>query len=89
MPAHRDHSAISLHNKHAALHVARLETGGSVSLPDAPYVHGFIAGGTVDVEGVGLLGPGDSLRLKDTGGQRVEGIGDAEILVWEMHASTN
>ena len=48
-----------------------------------------IAGGTVDVEGVGLLGPGDSLRLKDTGGQRVEGIGDAEILVWEMHASTN
>ncbi|GAA3201831.1 pirin-like bicupin family protein [Rhodococcus baikonurensis] len=50
MPAHRDHSAISLHNKHAALHVARLETGGSVFLPDAPYVHGFVASGTVDVE---------------------------------------
>jgi len=26
-------------NRHAAFHVARLETGQSVTVPDAPYAH--------------------------------------------------
>lgn len=87
MPAHRGKSAIGLHNKHAALHVARLGTGGSVSIPDAPFLHGFVARGSVDVEGAGRLEQGDSLRLKGTGGHRLTATTDAEILVWEMHAA--
>ena len=42
MKGHGD-SAIRIRNRHAALHAARLEPGGSVRLPDAPYVHLFVA----------------------------------------------
>ncbi|MDV8069457.1 pirin family protein [Rhodococcus sp. IEGM 1366] len=86
MPAHRDHSAITLHNKFAALHVARLDIGQTITLPDAPYVHAYIPQGSVTVEGVDTLSTGDSLRLKETGGHRVTAVAPAEVLIWEMHA---
>ncbi|MDI9917148.1 pirin family protein [Rhodococcus sp. IEGM 1379] len=86
MPAHRDHSAITLHNKYAALHVARLDAGDSIILPDAPYVHAYIAQGSTTVEDIGLLSTGDSLRIKGTGGHRMRATESAEVLIWEMHA---
>lgn len=69
----------------AALHVARLSSGGSVLLPDAPHLHVFVAAGSVDLEGAGRLGPADAVRLTGAGGQRVTAAADAEVLVWEMH----
>ena len=74
-------------NAQAALYAARLPPGGSVTLPDAAYLHLFVPRGTVTVEGAGALGPGDAVRFTATGGQRVTADAPAEVLVWEMHAA--
>lgn len=78
--------AIFLHNRGAALHVARLRAGDSVMLPQAPYLHLFAARGAITCEGVGDLREGDAVRFTDAGGARVTANGPSELLVWEMHA---
>ncbi|MEU8037489.1 pirin family protein [Streptosporangium sp. NPDC049046] len=80
-------SAIRINNRYAALHVARLQPGQSVQLPEAPFLHLFVPRGTVDLEGAGHLAEGDAVRFTATGGQRVTATDPAEILVWEMHAA--
>ncbi|WP_440066477.1 pirin family protein [Streptosporangium sp. OZ121] len=80
-------SAIRINNKYAALHVARLQPGQSVELPEAPFLHLFVPRGAVDLEGAGHLSEGDAVRFTATGGQRVTAITPAEILLWEMHAT--
>lgn len=82
-------SAIRIHQKDAALHVARLPVAGSAVLPNAPYAHVFVARGIVDLEGVGPLAAGDAVRVSDAQGQRIGALGDAgaEVLVWEMHGA--
>jgi len=87
MAAHADEAAIRIANRFAALHVARLVPGLSVTLPEAPFLHLFVARGQVELEGAGLLVEGDTARLTATGGQRVSAAIAAEILVWEMHAT--
>lgn len=88
MARHADQSAIRIRNRYAALHVARLEPGRTVTLPEAPYVHLFVPRGTVDLEGAGALDEGDAVRFTSTGGNRVTATGaGAEVLVWEMHAA--
>lgn len=86
MPEHRNTSAITIGNRHAALHGARLRPGDSVELPDVPFLHVFAARGDVHLEGAGDLGQGDAARITGAGGQRLTATGDAEVLVWEMHA---
>ena len=86
MPRHRDQSAITIRNRYAALHGARLQAGGSVELPQSPYLHLFVARGGVSLEGAGPLGAGDAGRLTGSGGQQVTATEPSEILVWEMHA---
>jgi len=90
MPKHNDATAITICNRHAALHAARLQPGQSVELPEAPYLHLFVPKGEVVLEGAGPLLEGDAVRFTATGGQRVTATGPpgppAEILVWEMHA---
>ncbi|WP_329264500.1 pirin family protein [Streptomyces sp. NBC_01478] len=87
MDRHKDAGAIRIRNRHAALYAARLRPGQQVLLPEAPYLHLFVARGSVDLESVGGLDEGDAVRLTATGGQRVTATGPAEILVWEMHAT--
>jgi redox-sensitive bicupin YhaK (pirin superfamily) len=87
MEAHDGASAIRIKNKYAALHAARLRPGQSVELPDAPYLHLFVARGAVALEGAGPLAEGDAVRFTATGGQRVTATEAAEVLVWEMHAT--
>ncbi len=86
MAKHDDRSAIRIKNRHAALHVARLAVGQSVELPDAPFLHLFVAQGEVTLEGAGPLTTGDTVRFSGTGGHRVEATEASELLLWEMHA---
>jgi redox-sensitive bicupin YhaK (pirin superfamily) len=86
MAKHDDAAAIRIGNRDAALYAARLRAGESVELPEAPYLHLFVAEGTVALEGAGELTQGDAVRFTATGGQRVTALGTAEILVWEMHS---
>lgn len=78
-------SAIRIANRDAALHVSRLPAGGSVTLPDMPFGHVFVARGAVRMEGAGDLSTGDAARVTAGGGERVVADVDSEILVWEMH----
>jgi redox-sensitive bicupin YhaK (pirin superfamily) len=87
MARHRGVSAIRIQNRDAALHVARLQPGDSVQLPDAPYLHLFIARGAVELEGAGRLDEGDAVRFTATGGQRATAVEAAEVLIWEMHSA--
>jgi redox-sensitive bicupin YhaK (pirin superfamily) len=86
MAKHADDTAIYIQNRHAALHAARLQPADRVTVPDAPFVHLFVARGSVDLEGAGLLHQGDAVRLTGAGGQTLTAVDDAEVLVWEMHA---
>ncbi|MBV9592495.1 MAG: pirin family protein [Actinobacteria bacterium] len=86
-PGHADEAAIRIGNKDAALYAARLQPGRGVSVPDAPFVHLFVARGAITLEGTGPLAQGDAVRLTASGGQHVTADTDAEILVWEMHAT--
>lgn len=87
MEAHRDRRAIFIQQQHAALYAARLQSGASVELPAAAFVHLFVARGAADLEGTGLLDTGDAARMTAAGGQRVTaGPNGAEVLVWEMAA---
>jgi redox-sensitive bicupin YhaK (pirin superfamily) len=80
-------AAITIRQRDAALFVARLAPGESVSLPDAPYVHAFVARGSVDLEGAGALAEGDSARLVAADGPMLTASTSAEVLVWEMHSA--
>ena len=84
MPGHA--AAVSINNRSAVLHGARLRPGDDVTLPDAPYLHLFIARGQVEFEQTGLS-EGDAVRLTASNGVRVAAREPAEILVWEMHAA--
>src|SRR5271166_3096215 len=68
------------------LHGARMQAGDSIRLPQAPYLHLFVARGRVTLEGAAPLGEGDAVRLTASGGQQVTATEPSEILVWEMHA---
>jgi len=83
IPGH--HAAITLHNRGAALHGARLRPGDTVALPAAPYLHLFVPRGRIALEGAGDLADGDAVRFTDDDGRRVTAIEPSELLVWEMH----
>jgi redox-sensitive bicupin YhaK (pirin superfamily) len=84
---HADSSAIRIAQRHAALLAARLGPGESVTLPTAPFVHLYVARGSVSLEGAGDLATGDAARITGAEGQRVSASDDAEVLLWEMHAT--
>ncbi len=79
-------AAISIHNRSAALHVARLQAGDGLMLPAAPYLHLFVARGQVQI-GQAELSEGDAVRFTASSGVHVAGRKPAELLVWEMHAA--
>lgn len=87
MDKHAGEAAIGIRQRGAALYAARLDPGQAVTVPEAPYVHLFVARGSADLEGASVLGEGDAVRLTASGGQRLEAIEPAEILVWEMDAA--
>jgi hypothetical protein len=87
MSKHDGAAAIRINNRYAALYAARPSAGQSVELPEAPFLHLFVARGAVTLEGAGALVAGDAVRFTASGGQRVTASEPSEILVWEMHAT--
>ena len=65
--------------------VGRLAAGDSATLPDAAYVHAYVARGSVTL-GDRTLDTGDAARLTEAGGIAVTAGTDAEIIVWESDA---
>ena len=89
MDQHADAAAIRIKNRYAALHAARMKAADVVTVPDAPFVHLFVARGCVELEDAGVLNEGDAVRLTGVGGQTLTAVGDAEVLIWEMHAQAD
>jgi hypothetical protein len=87
MSRHTGDTAIRIANRYAALHAARLEPGDAIEVPDAPFVHLFIARGSVDVEDAGELEEGDAARLSAAGARRLAASQPSEVLIWEMHTT--
>src|ERR1700733_7348699 len=86
MTRHRDQTAIRIRNRYAALHVARLGPGESVTIPDAPFAHAYLARGRMILEAEGALDAGDAARLTAAGARRLAAAEPSEVLIWEMHA---
>ena len=87
MTKHSGAAAISINQRYAALHVARLRPGSQVGTPAAPFAHVFLADGAVELEDHGELAAGDAARIAASEGERViAGEAGAEVLIWEMHA---
>src|SRR5260370_33597317 len=63
MARHRDRAAIRIRNRYAALHVARLEPGESVTVPDTPFVHVYITRRPLNLETQGPIRAGEASRL--------------------------
>ena len=53
-------------------------------LPYGDLLHVYLAGGIVDVETIGRLVAGDSLRLFGSAQLEVSARTEAELLVWQM-----
>ena len=62
-----------------------LEPGGTVHVPDAPFVHVFVAKGGATLEGAGALATGDAVRLTRAGARALnaDAATGAEVLIWE------
>lgn len=78
-------SAISIHQKGAALWAGRLQPGETVTVPDNAYVHLYVAKGSVQLEQAGRLNAGDAVRLTAAGARKLtaEGATGSEVLIWE------
>jgi quercetin 2,3-dioxygenase len=88
MPEHD--AAITIHNRSAALHGARLRRGDSLDLPAAPYLHLFVARGRLGIvaaDSAAELAEGDAVRFSASDGVHLTAQNACEVLVWEMHAT--
>jgi quercetin 2,3-dioxygenase len=83
-----DDAGVRIHQRDATLWVARLDPNARVDVPDAPYVHVFVATGDATVDEAGTLGAGDAVRLTDAGKKTLTaGSQGAEVAIWEMYAT--
>ncbi len=81
-------AAIAIRQRDAVLWAGRLGADQRLTLPDAPYLHLFVAKGAVDLDGAGRLTAGDAVRLTRTPGLTVQADPEgAEVLVWEMRSA--
>lgn len=77
-------AAVSIGAATSTLWVTTLAGGGTRLLPEAAYVHLFVASGQVEVEQVGTLAEGDALRVTGRAGLRITGRRRSELLAWGM-----
>lgn len=79
-------AAVTLGSAGSTLWVSVLAPGTSRLLPAGPAAHVFVLRGTVDLEAVGVLAAGDSLRLTGEAALRASAVAEAELLVWTFAA---
>ena len=77
-------AVVSLASAESTLWTTRLGAGTTRTLPSAALVHVYLAGGAVELETVGRLAAGDSLRITGDAPLRMTGVADAEVLAWAM-----
>jgi redox-sensitive bicupin YhaK (pirin superfamily) len=82
-------AAITIRQQHAVLWGGRLKPAESVRVPDAAFVHLYVARGSVELEGAGTLQAGDAVRLTAAGAPvlSADAQDGAEVLIWEMDAT--
>jgi redox-sensitive bicupin YhaK (pirin superfamily) len=78
-------AAIAIRQGGSVLWGGRLKPAESIGIPDAPFVHLYVAKGGVDLEGAGRLKSGDAARFTSGGGSRItaDQTTGAEVLIWE------
>jgi redox-sensitive bicupin YhaK (pirin superfamily) len=78
-------AAITIRQRGAVLWGGRLKPGEGVRVPDAPFVHVFVARGGATLEGAGPLATGDAVRLNSAGDRQLtaDRPAGAEVLIWE------
>lgn len=77
-------AAIAIRQQHAVLWGGRLRADETVTVPDAPHVHLYVARGSATLEGAGALDAGDAARLTHAGSPWLRaGPDGAEVLIWE------
>ena len=82
-----DHAAIFIRQKGAVLWGGKLKPGELATIPDAPFIHLYVANGAVELEGSGALQTGDAARLSAAGSLRITANSKtgAEVLIWESN----
>ncbi|MDE0801940.1 MAG: pirin family protein [Acidimicrobiales bacterium] len=79
-----DDAAIRIHQRHASMLVGRLGDDQTVTIPDAPFVHLFVATGGVTIDAKGAtLHAGDAARLTGAGAVDITAHERSEVIVWE------
>lgn len=80
----RHDGAIAINQSGAVMWVGRLTGNESVEVPAAPFIHLYVAKGTVLLEGTSM-GEGDAARLTDAGHLTLTSVGATEVIIWETH----
>jgi redox-sensitive bicupin YhaK (pirin superfamily) len=75
---------LRLGSRCSTLWVTHLDLGVARLLPEDDHVHVYLAGGEAEVESVGPMSAGDSLRLSGRSSLKITGRGGAEIVVCAM-----
>lgn len=79
------HTAIQIRQRDAVLWAGRLNPTEKVVLPDARFLHLYVARGEIVLEDSGALQTGDAVRLNLAGAPTITaGAEGAEVLIWEM-----
>jgi redox-sensitive bicupin YhaK (pirin superfamily) len=75
---------ISIGSAGSTMWVTRLAPGVARRLPEDDHLHVYVGAGGVQLEGVGELETGDSVRISGRASLKISGRSTAEILVWTM-----
>jgi redox-sensitive bicupin YhaK (pirin superfamily) len=88
LPEHSGLVPIAISQPAAGFSVAQLRPGQNLRLPDALFVHVFVAAGSVvDDDAAVEMSAGDALRLSGPDSVEVTATEQAQLLVWVMRAS--
>jgi redox-sensitive bicupin YhaK (pirin superfamily) len=84
---HDDAAAVRIGTASATLHAVVLDAGQSVTLPDDPLQHVFVATGSLARFSLAEpLSAGDAFRVRDRPGLSVTAASPTELLVWSFAA---
>jgi redox-sensitive bicupin YhaK (pirin superfamily) len=77
-------AVVSLGSAGSTLWATVLPTGTSRRLPAGDRLHVYLARGVVNIEAIGRLEAGDSLRVSGSSQLRLAAPAEAELLVWQL-----